>query len=127
MPTPRFSGGMKTFPPETSSPSMYSSPPVGFSKPAIMRSMVVLPQPEGPSRVMNSPSANSASKSRRTTLSPNALVMFLIRTVAIALPPQMENSPLVRRLRMKFRSMTISRMPKAMAQLMGWLVKVQYS
>ena len=39
----------------------------------------------------------------------------------------MENSPLVRRLSTKFRNTTISRMPKAMAQLMGWLVKVQYS
>ena len=89
--------------------------------------MVVLPQPEGPSRVMNSPSENSALNSFSTTLSPKALVTFLIETVAIAIPPQMENSPLVRRLRMKFKSMTISRMPKAMAQLMGWLVKVQYS
>ena len=42
-------------------------------------------------------------------------------------PFQMENSPFVRRWRMKLMSMTISRMPKAIAQLIGWLVKVQYS
>ena len=41
--------------------------------------------------------------------------------------PQMENSPPVRRFRMKFSSTTINSMPKAMAQLMGWLVIVQYS
>ena len=35
------------------------SPSVGASKPAIMRSVVVLPQPEGPSSVTNSPSAIS--------------------------------------------------------------------
>ena len=32
-------------------------PPSGRSKPAIMRSSVVLPQPDGPSRVKNSPAS----------------------------------------------------------------------
>ena len=41
--------------------------------------------------------------------------------------PQMEKAPFVSRPRTIFRKMTISRMPKAIAQLMGWLVKVQYS
>ena len=36
-------------------PSMKISPWVGISKPAIMRSSVVLPQPEGPSSEKNSP------------------------------------------------------------------------
>ena len=36
-------------------PSIRISPSVGISKPAIMRSSVVLPQPEGPSRAKNSP------------------------------------------------------------------------
>ena len=40
----------------TSSPPSRMRPPVGSSSPAIMRSVVVLPQPEGPSRQKNSPS-----------------------------------------------------------------------
>jgi hypothetical protein len=35
------------------------SPPEMFSSPAIMRSNVDLPQPEGPTRITNSPSAMS--------------------------------------------------------------------
>ena len=37
---------------KTVTPSMRISPSVGVSKPAIIRSVVVLPQPEGPSNVM---------------------------------------------------------------------------
>ncbi len=40
----------------TSSPSSKIWPEVGSSSPAIMRSVVVLPQPDGPSRQKNSPS-----------------------------------------------------------------------
>src|SRR3954468_3935038 len=36
-----------------------SSPSVMSSRPAIIRSAVDLPQPEGPTRIMNSPSATS--------------------------------------------------------------------
>ena len=39
----------------------------------------------------------------------------------------MENSPFVRRLSRKLSTTTIIRIPNAMAQLCGWLVKVQYS
>ena len=39
----------------TSSPSSVTVPEVGSSKPAIIRSVVVLPQPEGPSSEKNSP------------------------------------------------------------------------
>ncbi len=35
-------------------PSMYSSPPEISSRPATMRRVVDLPQPEGPTRTMNS-------------------------------------------------------------------------
>src|SRR4029079_16561164 len=41
----------------TSSPSSRMAPAVGSSSPAIMRSVVVLPQPEGPSRQRNWPSS----------------------------------------------------------------------
>src|SRR6478735_6958001 len=40
----------------TSSPPRKIRPSVGSSTPAIMRSVVVLPQPDGPSRQKNSPS-----------------------------------------------------------------------
>src|SRR6476659_7543170 len=41
----------------TSSPPSWMVPAVGSSSPAIIRSVVVLPQPEGPSRQRNSPSS----------------------------------------------------------------------
>ena len=40
---------------------MAISPPVAFSKPAIIRSIVVLPQPDGPKIETNSPSRITAS------------------------------------------------------------------
>ena len=49
--TLRWWGG--TF--STGSPSSRIRPAVGTSKPASIRSVVVLPQPEGPSREKNSP------------------------------------------------------------------------
>jgi hypothetical protein len=39
-------------------------------KPAMIRSIVVLPQPDGPRNVTNSPSATLRSTSRSATLSP---------------------------------------------------------
>ena len=39
----------------TSWPSIRICPPVGASSPAIMRSVVVLPQPEGPRMVVSVP------------------------------------------------------------------------
>jgi hypothetical protein len=40
----------------TTSPPMRSSPSVMSSSPAIIRSAVDFPQPDGPTRIMNSPS-----------------------------------------------------------------------
>ena len=76
MPMSRFSGGMNTLSEETTRSSKSTLPLVGFSNPAMMRSMVVLPQPDGPSRVMNSPSANTASKFSSTVVLPKVLVTF---------------------------------------------------
>ena len=42
---------------------MRSVPVVMSSSPATIRSVVVLPQPDGPTRTMNSPSATSMSMS----------------------------------------------------------------
>ena len=51
--TSRLFGGTSV----TSVPCRYTVPAVGSSKPAIIRIVVVLPQPDGPSSEKNSPSA----------------------------------------------------------------------
>src|SRR5580658_3918497 len=54
---------------------MEIDPDVMSSKPANIRSAVVLPQPDGPTRTMNSPSATcSDSSSTARTLSPKIFV-----------------------------------------------------
>ena len=55
---------------ETSRPSMVILPALGVSKPATMRSTVVLPQPDGPSSEMNSPFSTSRLKSFTTRVTP---------------------------------------------------------
>ena len=59
MPSPRSRGSRSL----TTRPSMRISPAVGSSKPAIMRSVVVLPQPDGPTNTTNSPSSMVKLKS----------------------------------------------------------------
>ncbi len=54
----------------TSLPSMWMAPVSGNSKPATMRSVVVLPQPEGPRKDTNSPLSIARLKSRTTWLAP---------------------------------------------------------
>src|ERR1700693_3452160 len=51
----RRSGGTTELGDERTLPSTRTSPPSGSSNPAIMRKVVVLPQPDGPSRHTNSP------------------------------------------------------------------------
>jgi hypothetical protein len=51
----------------TSRPSMKICPPDGVSSPAIMRSVVVLPQPEGPKMVVSVPLGTSKSMPRTTS------------------------------------------------------------
>ncbi|MET4761096.1 hypothetical protein ABH970_001468 [Bradyrhizobium ottawaense] len=53
----------------TTSPSIMMSPSLMSSSPAIMRSVVDLPQPEGPTRTMNSWSAISRSMPRTASTS----------------------------------------------------------
>src|SRR5439155_14825788 len=64
---PRFSGGSEWPGAEIARPSSSMVPSVGSRKPAIIRSVVVLPQPEGPSSETNSPRA-SASVARSTAV-----------------------------------------------------------
>ena len=67
----------------TSSPSSRIAPEVGSSSPAIMRSVVVLPQPEGPSRQKNSPSRTVKVESFTAAKSPKLLCRFWTRISAM--------------------------------------------
>lgn len=60
--------------PSRSSPSSVTVPLSGVSKPAMMRSSVVLPQPDGPSRAKNSPCPISSETPSSAVTSPNLRV-----------------------------------------------------
>ncbi|MNL69975.1 hypothetical protein D3C87_1949070 [compost metagenome] len=51
-------------------------PLLGVSKPAIIRRMVVLPQPDGPSREMNSPLSKAKLTPLTTVVCPKVLTRF---------------------------------------------------
>src|SRR5260370_40403264 len=69
MASPRLVGGSNV----TSAPSMRMRPDVTSSSPAIRRSNVDLPHPDGPTKTTNSPSAISRLISGIASKSPNAL------------------------------------------------------
>src|SRR5262249_34778500 len=62
------------------------SPEVCFSRPAIIRSRVVFPQPLGPSKTRNSPSLVARSTPSTAVVSANRFWMLRVSTIAIALP-----------------------------------------
>src|SRR5712691_3457433 len=62
----RWCGGTEV----TSRPPSSIRPPSGRSNPAISRSKVVFPDPDGPSKVKNSPDLTTSSTSARATTSP---------------------------------------------------------
>src|ERR1041385_4102867 len=64
---------------------MFTAPDDAVSRPAMMRSSVVLPQPDGPSSTQNSPSATSKEISLRIALAPN--VFETLSTVSEAMAP----------------------------------------
>src|SRR5690242_13321980 len=68
----------------TSSPPSRMRPDVGSSSPAIMRSVVVLPQPEGPSRQKNVPSAMVKVEPRTATNEPKDFCRLSTRISAMA-------------------------------------------
>src|SRR5271170_346235 len=70
----------------TSLPSMRISPSLMLSRPATIASSVDLPQPEGPTRAMNSPVLASRSMPLRTSTAPKRLRSPLMVNVAIASP-----------------------------------------
>src|SRR5580658_6903506 len=63
-----------------SSPPRKILPLEGCSKPPTMRSVVVLPQPDGPSSAKNSPGASSSVRSSTAIMPLNSLVTFSNRT-----------------------------------------------
>src|SRR4051794_37691828 len=69
----------------TSSPSRKIWPEVGSSSPAIILSVVVLPQPDGPRRQKNEPSGMVKLDSFTAAKSPNILRSFSTRISAIGL------------------------------------------
>src|SRR2546421_2866978 len=70
----------------TSSPPISTSPSLTSSSPAIMRSVVLLPQPEGPTSTTNSLSAISRSMPRTAKVSSYFLTRLRSVTCAIAFP-----------------------------------------
>src|SRR5690242_15824721 len=70
MPRSRSKGGRLP----TDRPARWISPPSGERKPAIRLSVVVLPQPLGPSRVTNSPGATSRSMPSTAVIVPKRFV-----------------------------------------------------
>ena len=70
----------------TNSLSIKISPSVTVSKPAIILSKVDLPQPEGPTITINSPSLMSVDMPWITSVEPKLFLTFLRETVAIFNP-----------------------------------------
>ena len=66
---------------------MRISPEVMFSSPAIIRSRVDLPQPDGPTRTTNSPSSITTSTPWMTSMAPNAFLTSRIATEAMRFLP----------------------------------------
>ena len=84
--TGRLLGGI----PAMSCPSIRISPSVGSSNPAIIRSSVVLPQPDGPSSTKNSPAMISRLTLSTAATLPKRLVTLRIWMMgsAISVFPQ---------------------------------------
>src|ERR1700709_269164 len=83
----RRSGGTVAAGEEISLPPTRISPPVGSTKPAIRRSVVVLPQPEGPSRQTRWPCSMCSDTSSTTASGPYVLVRPFNSTDATRILP----------------------------------------
>src|SRR5215468_2852776 len=69
----------------TTRSQMAISPELMFSNPAIIRNRVDLPQPDGPTRMTNSPSSISTLTPCRTSVEPNDLRTLRMETLAMIL------------------------------------------
>ena len=74
--------------PATTSSETTTHPASGCSKPAIIRSSVVLPQPDGPSTARSSPGSMSRFSSRTALTEPNDFDSPRIRTWLMRAPPR---------------------------------------
>ena len=77
---------------EMSLPSTRTDPVSAVSKPATMRSAVVLPQPDGPSKATSSPGAISMDSPSRARVAPKARVRSRSSTLV---PPRRSACPMV--------------------------------
>ena len=67
--------------PETSTPPITIDPALGFSSPAIIRSAVLLPHPDGPTSTSTSPLATVSDRSSTATVpAPNSLRTWISST-----------------------------------------------
>src|SRR5262249_27379705 len=89
----RFSGGTVLAGDDTTRSPTWISPEVGSTNPAISRNVVVLPQPEGPSRQTSLPDSMRSETSSTTAAVPYRLVRFFNSTDA-TLPPLTSRPPL---------------------------------
>src|ERR1700688_4376717 len=102
MPMSRSRGGIKMprAGDDTTRPAMLISPEVGCSRPATQRSVVVLPQPEGPSRTTISPAGTAKLTPsiagrpienclRRSVTSSVAVMVLLSRRRSLAVPERL--------------------------------------
>ena len=78
-----FTGRLSDGIPAMSCPSIRIWPSVGNSKPAIMRSNVVLPQPDGPSSTKNSPAMMSRLTLSTAVTLPKRLETFWIWMIGL--------------------------------------------
>src|SRR5262249_46276327 len=76
---------------------MRTAPALASMKPAIMRKVVVLPQPDGPSSTTNSPSATSSDRSSTASTSANFLLMLARCNAAIVTLPSLRGAAQRRR------------------------------
>ncbi len=81
---PRFSGGTTRFDADNMAPFISIVPLLGVMNPAIIRSVVVLPQPDGPSSDTNSPSCNVRLTSWTAAVVPKFLPRF--RNTSLLMP-----------------------------------------
>ena len=82
MPMSRLAAGTD----EMSLPSTRTDPVSAVSKPATMRSAVVLPQPDGPSSATSSPGAISIDSPSRALVAPNERLRSCSTTLVPRLP-----------------------------------------
>ena len=72
MAMPRLAGGVVF----TVSPAILISPALASSSPAMMRNSVDFPQPEGPTKITNSPSSTDRSMPCSTSVEPKVFLIF---------------------------------------------------